>query len=212
MIADIIIIAIMALCVFLGYKRGLIKVAVRIISFFAALVIALILYTPVSNYIIDNTEVVSNLKSTIQSKLYNEEETEESRKVQESFAESMETYMNRYTNQMKEESSEYIAEELAITVVRIGTWIGLFVIAKVLMLFVRIFAEAIGEIPIIKQFNKAGGTIYGILEGFVIIYVALAIFSLATPMLGENAVSKEIEESHICKMMYENNLLLNIIL
>ena len=208
MIADIIIIAIMALCVFLGYKRGLIKVAVRIISFFAALVIALILYTPVSNYIIDNTEVVSNLKSTIQSKLYNEEETEESRKVQESFAESME----RYTNQMKEESSEYIAEELAITVVRIGTWIGLFVIAKVLMLFVRIFAEAIGEIPIIKQFNKAGGTIYGILEGFVIIYVALAIFSLATPMLGENAVSKEIEESHICKMMYENNLLLNIIL
>ena len=57
MIADIIIIAIMGLCVFFGYSRGLIKVGVRILSFVISLVIALVLYTPISNYIIENTDI-----------------------------------------------------------------------------------------------------------------------------------------------------------
>jgi len=42
MIADIAVILIMLVCIFLGYKKGLIKVAVRIISFVLALVIALV--------------------------------------------------------------------------------------------------------------------------------------------------------------------------
>ena len=43
-------------------------------------------------------------------------------------------------------------------------------------------------------------------------YAALAVLSMMTPMIGENAVSKAIEESHLCKSMYENNIILNIIL
>ena len=58
MIADIIVIGIMALCIFLGYWRGLIHVAVRLLGFVVALIVALILYTPVSNYIIENTSAV----------------------------------------------------------------------------------------------------------------------------------------------------------
>ena len=65
MIADIVVIALILLCTFIGYKKGLIKVAVGIIGFIIALVFALILYIPISNYIIENTEVVSNLKNTI---------------------------------------------------------------------------------------------------------------------------------------------------
>ena len=68
MIADIFVILIIMLCILIGYKKGLIKVAVRLLSFFVALIIALILYTPISNYIIENTEVVPSLKGTIQSK------------------------------------------------------------------------------------------------------------------------------------------------
>lgn len=156
MIADIVLIAIMALCIFLGYKRGLIKVAVRIISFFAALIIALILYTPISNYIIENTEIVPTLKNTIETKLYTKEENSGEQSENQNFIQSMESYINEYTDDIKENTSEVISEQVAITVVKVGTWIGLFLISKILMLFVKLFADAIAEIPIIKQFNKAG--------------------------------------------------------
>ncbi len=156
MIADIVLIVIMALCIFLGYKRGLIKVAVRIISFFAALIIALVLYTPVSNYIIENTEIVPTLKNTIESKLYTKEENNNEQSENQNFTQSIESYINEHTEEIKENTSEVVSEQVAITVVKVGTWIGLFLISKILMLFVRLFADAIAEIPIIKQFNKAG--------------------------------------------------------
>ena len=54
--------------------------------------------------------------------------------------------------------------------------------------------------------------IYGILEGFVLTYALLAILSVSYPMIGENPINQEINKSHICKTMYENNLILSIIL
>ena len=210
MIADLILILVMALCVFLGYKRGLIKVAVRILSFIVALVVALILYNPISNYIINNTEVVPNISNAIHSKLYNQEEETEENNDEE--INTIENYIDEYTNEVKHESVDLVAQEGAVTIVRIGTWIGLFFVTKVAMIFVRFFADIIGKLPIIKQFNKAGGIIYGILEGFAVIYVVLAIFSMISPMMNDNAISSAINESHICKVMYENNIILNVIL
>jgi len=112
MIADLILIGIIALCVFLGYTRGLIKVAVRIIGFFAALIIALILYTPVSNYIINNTDIVTNLEETIEKKIYDKESEEEE-------AKDLMGSIENYANGVKEESSKYIAKNIAISIVRV---------------------------------------------------------------------------------------------
>lgn len=80
------------------------------------------------------------------------------------------------------------------------------------MIFIKLFASVIEKIPIIKQFNKAGGTIYGILEGFIVIYAILAIINLTAPMIEHNQAISKIEESFICKTMYQNNILLKIIL
>lgn len=154
MIADIFVILIIMLCILIGYKKGLIKVAVRLLSFFVALIIALILYTPISNYIIENTEVVPSLKGTIQSKLYTKEEQEEIKENQ-SITETMQNYIDNYTDGLKENTTGYISEGLAITIVRVGTWIGLFGITKILMIFIRLFGDFVENIPIIKQFNKA---------------------------------------------------------
>lgn len=211
MFADLILIILMALCIFLGYKRGLIKVAVRLLGFFAALIVALILYTPISNYIIENTEVVPNLKNTIETKLYTKEETKQDVE-NANIVDNVGKYIENYTEGIKENTVSFAAQEIAVAIVRILTWIGLFVGTRLLMLFIKLFTDAIAEIPVIKQFNKAGGTIYGILEGLVIAYAFFAIVSMAKPMIGENTISKEIDNSFLCKAIYENNLILKIIL
>lgn len=211
MVADLILITVIALCIFLGYKRGLIKVAVRLLGFIAALIIALILYTPISNYIIENTEIVPNIKNAIEEKLYTKEEKQENTE-NINIVDNVGKYIEDYTEGIKENTASFAAGEIAVAIVRILTWIGLFVGTRLLMLFIKLFTDAIAEIPVIKQFNKAGGTIYGILEGLVITYAFLAVISMITPMLGENAISKEIDNSFLCKTMYENNLILKIIL
>lgn len=158
MIADIIIIAIMGLCVFFGYSRGLIKVGVRILSFVISIVIALVLYTPISNYIIENTDIVSNLQNTINSKMSGTEEKEEVNEIEKentNIADMMGKYVEDYTDNIKNTATGAISEQVAIAAIRIGTWIGLFLVTKIGLIFISFLSDAIAEIPVIKQFNKA---------------------------------------------------------
>ena len=55
-ILDIILVAIIALNVFICYKKGLVKLAVGLIAVLVSVILAVLLYKPVSNIIINNTE------------------------------------------------------------------------------------------------------------------------------------------------------------
>lgn len=155
MIADIVIIAIMAVCVFLGYYRGLIKVAVRFLGFFVALIVALVLYVPVSNFIIENTEAVATIQGVVQNKLYSKEDIQEENTIQEQDITTQITkYIGDKTDEVKQNASEIVSKEVAVAVVRGLTWIGLFLAVRIIMLFIKALASVIEEIPVIKQFNK----------------------------------------------------------
>ena len=53
-IFDIILVAIIALNIFICYRKGLVKLAVGLIAVLAAIIISIVLYKPVSNIIIEN--------------------------------------------------------------------------------------------------------------------------------------------------------------
>ena len=56
-IIDIIIIAIIAISTFLAYTKGLIALAFKLCAFIIAIVVTFILYNPVSNLVINVTNI-----------------------------------------------------------------------------------------------------------------------------------------------------------
>ena len=64
-ILDIIIIAIIALNVFICYRKGLVKLAVGLIAVLGAVILSMILYRPISNAIIKNTEIDEKIENAI---------------------------------------------------------------------------------------------------------------------------------------------------
>ena len=64
-ILDVIIVAIVVLNIFICYKKGLVKLAVGLIAVLAAIILALILYKPVSNIIIKNTDIDEKIENAI---------------------------------------------------------------------------------------------------------------------------------------------------
>lgn len=209
-IIDLVIVGIIALCVIIGYAKGLTGALIKIISFVLSLVIAFILYTPISNYIINNTQIDDMIETTIKSSIIKDDE--------EQAKEQMPTVITDYINQKVEEASNAVkenvvnstAQEVSHTIVRAGTWIILFVIARIALIVLKYITAIIARLPVIKQFDKLGGIIYGLLEGLVITYFALALISFITPMTKEN-LSDSINKSYIGSSMYNNNLLLKII-
>lgn len=208
-IVDVVILAILLICIIMGYVRGLTGALIKIVSFVLSIIIAFVLFIPVSNLIIDKTNIDENLEQSIRQMIIGNEQ-----KDKESMPTAITDYIGKQVENAADGAKEMVANstanEVAITIVKAGTWIVLFIIARILLIFLRFITSLIARLPVIKQFDKLGGIIYGILEGLVIVYVLLAIISFVSPMMN-GTVANAIESSYIGSMMYNNNLLLKII-
>ena len=214
-IIDLIVIGIIFLSTFIRYRKGLIGVAFKIASFIIAIIITLILFKPISNYIINNTEFAQTIENTIVQKLSTAEiENGQIKQENSNLPEVIVNYINvglqDTVNEAKDSIVKIVARNLAETIIDIIVIIGLFIITRLLLLFAKAILEAISEIPIIKQFNKAGGILYGILRGLLLIYLTLAIISLILPMLDKTAILNIINNSILTKVLYNNNIILMI--
>ena len=210
-IVDLIIVGILVLCIFLGYKRGLTGSLLKIVTFLLALVIAFILFKPVSNFIINNTKLDENLESSIKSMFLEVEENDTSS--------NMPTAMTDYINKVIEDAAddaktavvETAARDVAISIINLGVVIVVYIIARIILIFVKGIASLITKLPVIKQFDKLGGIIFGLLKALVIIYVILAIISFVSTVITDSGVIDAINQSFIGKGMYNNNILLEIV-
>lgn len=212
---DLILIGIIALSTFLGYKKGLIGVAFKILSFIIAILITLILYRPIANYIVNNTDIAKTIENTITEKL-SSAQIEEGKINEEStdLPNIIVNYINEEitntVNKTKDAVVQTVAKELTISAINLIVMVVLFVITRLLLLLAKTLLEAVSELPIIKQFNEAGGIIYGVIRGILLIYVILAIISLILPMIEKNEILNAINSTIITKILYNNNLILMI--
>ncbi len=208
-VVDLIILAILIICIIIGYVRGLTGSLIKILSFVLSLIIAFILFVPISNLIIDKTQIDDNLEQSIKEMIIGNEENKEE-KMPEAITDYIGQKVENAADDAKESIANSTARDVAITIVKAGTWIALFIIARILLIFLRFITSLIAKLPVIKQFDKLGGIIYGILEGLIIVYILLAIISFVAPML-DNSIVDSIDKSFIGNMMYNNNILLKII-
>lgn len=209
-ILDIILIAIMAISILFGYKRGLIKVAVKLCAFLIAVIVTLVFFKPVSNIIINNTKLDENIENIIIENGTKELE-EGNEEEQKNLLDNMQEYVDNTVTQAQNEIVESAAKEISIRLINILAIIGLFIITRLILIALVLISDLITNIPVIKQFNKLGGIIYGIIRGLLLIYVMLAIAFLIVSMTANSNILSAIEGSILTKFMYGNNILLNII-
>lgn len=194
---DLILIAIIALFTFIGYKKGLIKVAFGLVSFILAIIISVILYKPVSSFIIKYTPLDDYIETAVAERLTSSETTKE----------ETENIVSNYYNNIKNASTSVIATGISKTVINISSMLIVFIISKIILLFFKFIGDIIAKLPLIKQFNSAGGFIYGLLKGFVIIYIILAVIAILAPIIDINNIVSIINSSIITNIMYNNNII-----
>jgi len=208
-VLDIILLAVLVLSIFLGYKKGLISVVFNLCAFLLAIIITWILYTPITNAVIKNTEIDDNIRNAIIEKgvIENKEEKEEENVVNKYIQEYVTIPITNTTNDVVEETAKVVSEK----VVAIGVAIVLFIVVRIALILLKFVIEGIAKLPIIKQFDKAGGTIYGAIRGMFIIYIFLAILFLVMSINNSGMIANMINTSLISKYLYANNLILNIV-
>lgn len=209
-VLDIVIVAIIALNIFICYKKGLVNLAVGLIAVVGSIILALILYKPVSNLVIEKTDIDEKIENLIiESFSAENSDGEEVRYV--GVIDYIEKYAKDIANKTQNEIVYETAGTMAVKIINVVAILGIFIIARALLLLLTFISDMITSLPIIKQCNEVGGVIYGIIKGFLIVFALLAIAFLIIFITGNTTVSNVIDGSYITKFLYENNLILKIL-
>lgn len=195
-VIDGVIIIFILLSAFLGYKKGLVALGIHLIAFILALLISFILYRPIGNLIINTTEIDETLQETIETKLEDIVGSSESNGITNSLIENA-----------KNGAVAETAKSLSMNIIYGVTIIILFIILRIALVFITAIANWVAKLPILKQVNKAGGTIYGFLRGLLIAYVVLLVINLVISLNPQSGLNEVMSETYLAKAMMEYNIL-----
>jgi len=207
LIFDIILVAILLLCIFLGYKKGLIKVGVKLVAFLVAVIVTIILYHPIANLVIKNTQIDENIESFIIDHMTQEQIENEDGNV----ATYVKNYAQNAVIEAQNSAAQMMAKSVSENVIGIAVMIVLFLVVRIGIVLIGAIVDAIANLPILKQFNELGGILYGTLKGLFIIYVILAIIFFISSLNGIDTITEAINNSFITRFFYDNNLILKLL-
>jgi len=206
-IIDIVIVLLIAFCTYRGYKKGLIGVAYSILAFFVALIIAWVFVNPAANFVIEHTDFSEKIQSSIVKNIAPDGDTGEKTETKFNFGD----YLDKFIQDSKKAGAEAVAETLSVLIIKVVTFIALFILARLVLLLFKSLANLIAKLPIIKQFNKLGGIVFGCLKGLLIVYVVLVVLLVLHPMMKDSKIYTQIDKSFIGSIMYNNNFILYLV-
>ena len=216
-----IIVDVILFCIILGnaiitYKKGLVKVVFSLCSSIIAIVLVFILYKPITNFIINHTNTSQKLESAFEENvqsLFEKENIENTQELQNNHI--LKVLIGDKMGNLIEETTDnivqYMSVEIAHKVINVIVFFALFIIIRLLLFMIRSYIELIANLPIIRIINHSGGMIYGIIKGFLLIYVIFAILSLIIPIIGDTSITVAIQNAPIGGKMFNHNILLNLI-
>lgn len=192
-VIDIILIAIVLLSTFLGYKKGLVKLGAKLFAGIIAIILTLVLYRPVSDIIIKNTTIDEKIENAIiqNTTSFVNENTKDN------------SVTTQITNQVKNEMLPEEAEKISNGVIYSVTAIVLFLVSKIVLSIIISLIDSIAKLPILKQFNEIGGIAYGIVRGVIIVFIVILAMGAYTKIKPESTLNNTVQESYIIKNVYE---------
>lgn len=195
LLIDLGILMVILISTFVGYKKGFIKVAFGLLSFAIALIIALLLYKPIANFITNYTPIPEKIETQIESRISSSDEKE------------TQNFVSNYYRNIKNASTSLIAHNITTSIINISSALIVFILSRILLFFLRFSTDLIAKLPLIKQFNHIGGFLYGLFAGFLVIYLLFTIITVIAPMINVNKVITLINSSIIGNIMYNNNII-----
>lgn len=199
-VIDIILVLIVALSAFLGYKKGLVELGAKLFAGIIAIVITLIIYKPVGNIVIKNTSIDEKIENTILEKTTNV--IDENSKISDN--KYIQDASDNAVSQVKEEVLPEQARNIAVNVVYGATALILFIVSKIVLSIVISLANAVASLPILKQFNEVGGLLYGLVRGTIISFVLILVIGTVAKLNPNGSLSKNVESTYLLKEVYDN--------
>lgn len=206
MIVDIIIIALIVLGGFIGYRKGLVGIVVSLAGLIISLILAFCLQIPVANYI-SSTSIGVELRTSIKEGITEALDT----KVEGENNKSNVFYDAIVDKIENKDNIDNISNSVTMFILKGISFVLVFIVVFITSYIINMVLNLVFDLPILKKVNTIGGIGAGILKALLKIWIVLAIIMFLSPMPIFAPISQYILNTNIAKILYENNLIVAII-
>jgi len=214
MILDIVLIAILLLGAFIGYKKGFVKVAVKLGTFIVAIILAFVFQAGVAEFVGETLGLNNSIHVAVEDKLIDFTATEEGEKKENINIPILENTIKDINSVAEDKKSEVIsdwANNITTFVIKGISFIAIFIVVSILMGIIGLILDTVCKLPVLKTLNGTLGATTELILMIFRILILLAIISFLSPLEILTSVTNYINESCITKWLYENNIIISII-
>lgn len=198
MVFDIILITIIIICAYLGYKRGFVRTLCNLGAFALSVIASFVLYGYVSDFI----------ASSFVGEFINEKLSESMSAVDINLIpEFLQSNLSVTTAGL----GSTVAVSLTGIVVNVVSIILTFILARLVIKIIFKVFDIFAKLPIIKQCNRLLGIIFGISSGCFWAYVTVFVAMYISVIPQVSFLQSVIESSELAGIVREFNFLPNIL-
>lgn len=221
---DMTIIIIIIINAFSGLNRGLILSIFSIGSYIVAFVVAKLYYPYVSDFFLRSTNLIPKIQSFVFSRINNSDHSMVS--IQEAANDNIfeimklpkimedmlmkSASMRDYSDGIMDNIHGYISEMITKVIVDLLSIIIIFLAAKLILNMLGAILDSIATLPVINQFNRLGGFVFGFAKGILIVFLLTALMVPAASIFRESFITQGLKESMLAIYFYDYNFIFNI--
>lgn len=223
------------LCIFFAYRKGLLKSVLGLLSTVIAMTAAYFLSTPVGDFINNKimtpvfekifiksvdisavsgtagnsfADIAKNAPEYLDKtlKLFNTNIGEVTGVISKNAALGAEALEKKIIDFVISPAANAVSHALALILVFVISLVALKILDKVL--------SGVVKLPLIKNMDKLGGIIFGIVNAAVILFIASAVISLVIPFASGNSAAalnqSAVDNTFVFKYIYNFNPIINL--
>ena len=218
-ILTIVILAVFAVSVFAGYKKGFLKTAFSLVSWLLVLVLCEFATPIVTQTLIEKTDVEVVVQTTVDaelSKVLSETiDASQLTELEASLPAELKTALLGEGGSLQQIVTNGVALDTSVLANGIVGIIGFVVtvlVLRIAMMVVELLLGVVTKLPLIGPMDKVLGLACGAGKGLIWCWVILAVVSVLALTGTNTELAAYISQSELLTWLQDNNLLLNLIL
>ena len=215
-VVDFVALRIIVIYALIGFFKGFTEFIFQVVAICMTIGVVFFAYKPVAEVVMETqldekvyAVVFDNLSQT--SIAEGNEIKEEDTNMSSGIVKTINGYVQEAKETAQGNIAEYVSGKIAVIVVYAMTAIALFVIVYLVLFLIRIVLDIIGKMPILREGNEVLGLVIGVVKGLIAVYLLLALASGLSPILSQFGIIKAIEESTVASILYNNNIIIDLI-
>lgn len=225
---DIIILAIIGVCLLNGLIRGFIKTLFGLTSLLIAVILTWLLTPVISDMVVTETSFDEMISEQVVELLGIEDMMNQAVDTTATTATEalrnlslpgniIDALVENYTPQIVENLNvssigDYVGGAISLMAVKALVYLVLFLIITLTLNAIATILDLVARLPVLKQINRFGGFLLGLLVGVVIVWVGCLCLSFVIAIQATPTLSAWIEASIFGKLFYYNNPLQHFIM